>query len=102
MAAQDFISHDDFPSDVCTPHAWAGENVGVVGGNPLTGAAALEQEMMAEGPCPHAGCPYGEFEQHGHYINLISRRFTRVGIGVYFSGGEVWITEDFTDGRILT
>ncbi len=101
MAAQDFISHDDFPSDVCTPHAWAGENVGEAAGNPLTGAAALDRDMMAEGPCPDVGCPNGEFEQHGHYLNLINRRYTRVGIGVCISRGQVWISEDFTDGRNL-
>jgi uncharacterized protein YkwD len=99
MAAQDFISHDDFPSDVCTPHVWVGENVGVAPGDPVSGAAELEQMMMAEGPCPDAGCPHGEFEQHGHYLNLTSKRFTRVGIGAYISGGQVWITEDFTGGK---
>jgi uncharacterized protein YkwD len=101
MAAQDFISHDDFPSDVCTPHVYAGENVGEAGGNPLAGATALHQEMMAEGPCPDAGCPNGEFEQHGHYLNLINRRYTRVGIGVCISRGQIWVTEDFTDGHNL-
>lgn len=99
MAAQDFISHDDFPSDICTPHLWIGENVGVAPGDALSGAALLEQMMMGEGPCPDAGCPGGEFEQHGHYLNLISKRFTRVGIGAYISGGQVWITEDFTGGK---
>jgi hypothetical protein len=99
MAAQDFISHDDFPSDICTAHVWAGENVGVAPGDPLAGAAELHQMMMAEGPCPDAGCPGGEFEQHGHYLNLVNKRYSRVGIGVYVSGGQVWITEDFTGGK---
>jgi uncharacterized protein YkwD len=99
MAAQDYISHDDFPSDICTAHVWAGENVGVAPGDPVAGAAELEQMMMAEGPCPDSGCPKGEFEQHGHYLNLINKRYTRVGIGVYVSGGQVWITEDFTGGK---
>jgi uncharacterized protein YkwD len=99
MAAQDFISHDQFPSDLCTPHALAGENVGVASGDPLAGAAQLDALMMAEGPCPRAGCPGNQFEQHGHYLNIINKRYTRVGIGVYVSGGSVWITEDFTDGK---
>jgi uncharacterized protein YkwD len=101
MAAQDYISHDDFPSDVCTPHVYTGENVGMEPGDPMAGAAELDRLMMAEGPCPHKGCPGGEFEQHGHYLNIISRRYTRVGIGVYIARGDVWITEDFTDGRTL-
>lgn len=99
MASRNVLSHDQFPSDICTPHTWAGENVGVAPGDPVAGAEALERSMMAEGPCPDRGCPDGEFEQHGHYLNLISRKYTRIGIGVYIADGSVWIAEDFTDGK---
>jgi uncharacterized protein YkwD len=96
MAAEGAISHDEFPSDICIEHQTAGENVGVSGGDAQTAIRGIDHSMMSEGPCPHATCSAQEFERHGHYLNLMSRTFTRVGIGVYLSGGLTWITEDFT------
>lgn len=95
MAELGYISHDQFPGDVCVSHRAVAENVGVASGAPTAAVLLLDREMMAEGPCPHKGCPNGEFEQHGHYINLINPSYTQIGIGIVRSGGETWLTEDF-------
>src|SRR5947209_2307508 len=65
MAQEGYISHDQFPSDVCGPHSEAGENVGVVSLS-TNGALTLHRTMMDEGPCPNTGCPGAEHEAHGH------------------------------------
>jgi uncharacterized protein YkwD len=97
MASIGAISHDQFPSDVCVSHMAAGENVGEASGDPVTAAIWLHHSMMAEGPCPHTGCPNGELEQHGHYLNLINPAYRHVGIGIIVKNGVTWLTEDFTD-----
>ncbi len=43
----------------------------------------LHQQMMNEGPTA------------GHYQNIMNRTFTKVGIGLYYSNGILWLTEDF-------
>ncbi|HZU13314.1 MAG TPA: CAP domain-containing protein [Chloroflexota bacterium] len=95
MAQEGYISHDQFPGDVCVPYHLMAENVGVASGDPAAAVLWLQKDMMAEGPCPHHGCPRGEFEQHGHYLNLINPAYKQIGIGVVESGGETWLTEDF-------
>ena len=100
MATQGTISHDQFPADICTPHEYMAENVGMATGDPIAAVAEINTLMMNEGPCPQKGCPGMEIEQHGHYVNLMSAQYTRIGIGVYVaSNGSVWLTEDFTDGK---
>jgi hypothetical protein len=96
MATLNSLSHDQFPADVCIPHAAAGENVGVASGADVTTLIQIHRLMMAEGPCPDAGCPDFEFANHGHYVNLMSPSFKRIGIGVAVSNGTTWLTEDFT------
>jgi uncharacterized protein YkwD len=96
MAKLGYISHDQFPHDVCTAYTRVGENVGVGSGQVGPALQMLEAMMMAEGPCPHRGCPGTEFQMHGHYLNLVDSRYTRIGIGVYVQNGSVWLTEDFT------
>jgi uncharacterized protein YkwD len=97
MMRQGAISHDEFPADVCVPYTWTGENVGVTEGSPQRAVLRLHEVMMKEGPCPHQGCPNGEYWQHDHYLNLIDPRFRYVGIGITASSGRVWLTEDFTN-----
>src|SRR5947209_9334241 len=57
MQSLGYLSHDQFPSDVCIKYVWAGENVGEAYGSVISGALTLHQMMMNEGPCPHKGCP---------------------------------------------
>lgn len=77
------ISHDQFPQDICIPWSAAGENVGEASGSESTAIQVLHQQMMSEGP------------SGGHYQNIMSTTFTTIGIGLYYSGGTLWLTEDF-------
>lgn len=96
MAAIGHLAHDQFPTDICVPHVWAGENIGAAYGDPAQAALMLHRMMMNEGPCPHRSCPGDEFPAHGHYLNLINPRYTRIGIGVVVKDDTVWLTENFT------
>jgi hypothetical protein len=96
MATLGYLIHDQFPADVCIPHVLAAENIGVASGAPAQAALMLHRIMMSEGPCPHKSCPGTEFEQHGHYLNLLNPSYRRIGIGFLFTGGQLWLTEDFT------
>lgn len=95
MESLGYISHDQFPSDVCIKGLWSGENVGEAYGTATSGALLLHRMMMSEGPCPHRGCPGRELAAHGHYINLINPQYRRVGIGLVVKGSAIWLTEDF-------
>jgi Cysteine-rich secretory protein family len=95
MARMGSISHDQFPSDLCTVHVAAAENVGMASGEPLEALLTLHHMMMSEGACPRPSCPGVEREVHGHYVNLINRAYRRVGIGIYTTNGTTWLTEDF-------
>lgn len=83
MAQIGQISHDQFPQDICIPWSAAGENVGEASGAESTAIQALHQQMMSEGP------------SGGHYHNIMSTTFTTIGIGLYYTGGILWLTEDF-------
>ena len=90
MAIQGYISHDDFPKDVCVLHGTAGENVGVMNNETQVEALrALTRLMMAEGT-PKPGCT------GSHACNIINPAFHSVGIGIYVTGRTTWLTEDFT------
>ena len=77
------ISHDQFPQDICIPWSAAGENVGYSSGSESQAIQILHQQMMNEGP------------SGGHYQNIMSSKFTTIGIGLYYKGGILWLTEDF-------
>jgi uncharacterized protein YkwD len=77
------ISHDQFPQDICVPWSSAGENVGWASGSESAAIQILHQYMMNEGP------------SGGHYRNIMSPTYTTVGIGLYYTGGILWLTEDF-------
>jgi uncharacterized protein YkwD len=83
MAQVGQISHDQFPQDICIPWSAAGENVGEASGSESAAIQTLHQGMMNEGP------------SGGHYQNIMSTAFTTVGIGLYYSGNTLWLTEDF-------
>ncbi len=64
----------------------AAENAGTADGFTLdAGIAAIDGEMMAE--------PLG---QENHHTNIIDPAYSRIGIGIVFTRGQLWITEDFT------
>jgi uncharacterized protein YkwD len=83
MAQVGQISHDQFPQDICIPWSAAGENVGEASGSESAAIQILHQLMMNEGP------------SGGHYRNIMSTTFTTVGIGLYYTGSTLWLTEDF-------
>ena len=97
MASTNNLSHDQFPSDVCVRHTYAGENVGYCGLTSPNTVIMIHKDMMSEGPCPHRGCPGNELENHGHYLNLVDPVYHSIGLGVYVSHGTTWVTEDFTN-----
>lgn len=95
MATVGHLAHDQFPADICVPFRAAAENIGYYSGDPRAALLTLDRMMMHEGPCP-APCTPTQFEQHGHYLNLINPLYRHIGIGVVVRGGVVWLTEDFT------
>jgi uncharacterized protein YkwD len=78
-----YISHDQFPQDICIPWSAAGENVGEASGTESQVIQTLHRQMMNEGP------------SGGHYQNIMSTQFTTIGIGLYYVNGVLWLTEDF-------
>lgn len=83
MAQEGYISHDQFPQDICLSYRAAGENVGMGSGSEDSAIRQIHNEMMAEGP------------GGGHYENIMSSTYATIGIGLYYSGGTLWLTEDF-------
>jgi uncharacterized protein YkwD len=93
MAQIGYISHDQFPGDVCGIWTAAGENVGEAGyGNELTDIRVIDQAMMSE---PHdlATCA----AESNHACNIINPAFHQIGIGLDESASQTWLTEDFTN-----
>ena len=46
------------------------------------------QVMWAEGP--------GDFQNHGHYINMSNPQYTQVACGFFtMANGDVWAVQDF-------
>jgi uncharacterized protein YkwD len=84
MSQTGVLAHDQFPADICLPYSAAGENIGEWSGPESSDITNLHQLMINEGP------------GGGHYQNIMSQSYTKVGIGlVYTSGGVLWLTEDF-------
>lgn len=62
-----------------------GENIGMAEGLGLAGGVArIDAGMMAESLTPY-----------DHRWNIVYPAFTRVGIGILYVNGQVWLTEDF-------
>lgn len=97
MAAMGNASHDQFAQDICVHATAAAENVGAARGAASNAVMALHRSMMKEGPCSTTPCDPAEIEAHGHYLNLMNRSYTRIGIGVYTQAATTWLTEDFTN-----
>ncbi len=77
----------------------AGENQGDPNGwtvlnnnattNELMQIDAIQLAMYNEGP--------GVGEAHGHYMNMMNAKFTRVGVGLIEVSGHLYLTNDFSD-----
>lgn len=82
-----------FPHSVCVHFMHAGENVGESSsGNVRSDLKTLDNMMMGE--------PHGKnfcATTLNHACNILDPAFHHVGIGVYYSGGATWLTEDFTN-----
>lgn len=62
-----------------------GENIGMAQGLGLAGGVArIDAGMMAESLTPY-----------DHHWNIVYPAFTRVGLGILYVNGQVWLTEDF-------
>lgn len=76
---------NSFPQDFCEPWTSIGQNVGFAqSGDESQAIATIDGSMMAEG------------SSGGHFQNLMSRTFTRIGFGFARSGQDVYLVEDFT------
>ncbi len=64
----------------------AGENIGTASGFGLLGGIKLNDNAMMAEP----------LTQYDHHWNIINAGYNQVGIGIYFSNGTEWLTEDFT------
>lgn len=81
-----------FPNSICVPFMHAGENVGEsASGSVHDDLRTLDAMMMAE-PHDRQTCA----TTASHACNILNPAFTRVGIGVRYTGGVTWLTEDFT------
>jgi uncharacterized protein YkwD len=77
----------------------AGENQGDPNGwpqassdpttNETTQIDQIQKAMFDEGP--------GTGSAHGHYENMMSTTFTRVGVGLLEVGGQLYLTNDFSN-----
>jgi uncharacterized protein YkwD len=83
MEQEGYLSHDQFPADICIPFFAAGENVGYATGPEAQAIQYLHNLMMSEGP------------GGGHYDNIMNPYYTTVGLGLYYVNGALWLTEDF-------
>lgn len=104
---QDHIPHQHFMAagkTLFTPangfKTSAGENQGDPNGwtvtsqnattNELTQIDQIMKAMFDEGPAGDAG-------MHGHYLNIMSATFTRVGVGLIEVSGRLYLTNDFSN-----
>lgn len=75
-----------------TRYRWSalGENIGWTSLYSTAGALAIERSMYNE------RAPY-----NGHRLNILSRTYRQVGIGIVFDARHhrVWLTQDFGRGR---
>lgn len=82
-----------FPNSICVHFMHAGENVGESASGNVTGdLQALSNLMMSE---PHSKSDCTSTTNHA--CNILNPAFRHVGIGVYYSNGATWLTEDFTN-----
>jgi uncharacterized protein YkwD len=72
-----------FPQNICGTYRFAGENIGYSFGNRMDAIREVQSMMIDEGP------------HGGHYQNLMSRQFDRVGLWITQHKGAWFVVEDF-------
>jgi hypothetical protein len=77
--------HAGFTDQICSPRGNAQNEC--LGGD----FNRCMQSMFNEGPPPQEPCTGQCFQDHGHYLNMTSTRFTRVACG--FDGN--WSAQNF-------
>jgi hypothetical protein len=76
----------EFGQNTCP--SWQGGVDAIVGG--------CLDAMWAEGPPDQDPCNDACFQDHGHYLNMASTRFTKVACGFYTDGqGNTWSNQNF-------
>lgn len=82
-----------FPHNVCGRYGIEGENVGESSsGSVFNDLQAIHSMMMSE-PHDRQTCA----TTINHACNILSRAFHKVGIGLYYTNGTTWLTEDFVE-----
>jgi uncharacterized protein YkwD len=84
-----------FPQDICTPSARPGasENVGVVRTlDPTEGIKTIFEQQMSD---PHTAAACRGEPSENHACHILGPEYHQVGLGIYFDGNAVWLTESF-------
>jgi hypothetical protein len=88
MAQANSLFHSDLTTEFCEPIYAGAQNIGYLSsGNELQDLQNIHAMMMNEGYSP--GC------EGTHACNILSSRYSYVGIGIVRQGGTTWLTEDF-------
>jgi uncharacterized protein YkwD len=100
MAETDSLWHSraskpnaSFPHNICVAYTTVGENIGESQSGDEVGDLTTINDMMMQEPHSHAVCA----STINHACNILNGQFHHVGIGVVFSNGTTWLTEDFTN-----
>jgi uncharacterized protein YkwD len=82
-----------FPSDICVHYWTAGENVGTWNtGDETKDLININDLMMSE---PHDSSTCASVVNHA--CNILTADFHHVGIGIVYTNGATWLTENFTN-----
>ena len=82
-----------FPRSICVRFMHAGENVGESASGNVTSDLQTLMDLMMSEPHSKSDCA----SNVNHACNILNPAFRHVGIGVYYSEGATWLTEDFTN-----
>jgi Cysteine-rich secretory protein family len=72
------------------PNGWRVLSASCALSNEEQQIAQIMQAMFNEGPAGDAG-------DHGHYLNMMSTTFKRVGVGLVEVSGKLYLTNDFSN-----
>lgn len=80
-----------FPRDICMSYSTAGENVGMAQtGSESNDLQTVDNLMMSETHSP-SYCATNV----NHACNILSTKYTQVGVGIVDASNGTWVTEDF-------
>jgi hypothetical protein len=83
--------HASFPNNICVSAGRAAQNAG----RAWTGNHRLDLQVMNALMINEAHDPATCADSFNHACNILKPAFDYVGIGIYFSRGSTWLTEDF-------